>query len=171
MVPFFCSPLFLDSETGSKRAQRLQRLSEEKTMIVHTPNNAIGTFNHHSDIVSKLKKQSGLDFHFGPRIIVTSLSDYSHSEIKIDKRLGQSPRLVTIKMSKQTSGFVAIQRRQQRLSPWNRLAILSLSLLLLVTFSSLKAADASYAISVDPGDEECYTFSAPSNVGSTSTIS
>lgn len=66
---------------------------------------------------------------------------------------------------------MAIRRRQQRLSPWNRLALLSLSLLLLVTFSSLKAVDASYAISINPGDEECYMFSAPSNVAGTSTIS
>jgi hypothetical protein len=66
---------------------------------------------------------------------------------------------------------VAIRRRQQRLSPWNHLALLSLSLLFLVTFSSLKAVEASYAISIDPGDEECYMFSAPSNVAGTSTIS
>jgi len=66
--------------------------------------------------------------------------------------------------------FSTIWSRQQRPSPCNHLVLLIMSLLL-VTFSSFKAVDASYAISIDPGSEECYIFLTPSDVGSTSTIS
>merc|ERR1719343_435850 len=52
----------------------------------------------------------------------------------------------------------------------NNIALLVLSVLLLVTFSGLKTVDASYAISIYPGTEECYIFLTPSNVGTTSTI-
>ena len=67
---------------------------------------------------------------------------------------------------------VAVRRSQQRLFPWNHLALLSISLLLFVILVSVKAYDASKAlINIDNGDGECYIDAAPSNVGSPSTIS
>jgi len=73
-------------------------------------------------------------------------------------------------MPKQTGSFKTTRRKQQRPSPLNYLARLVLSLSL-VTFTSFMVVDASYAISIDPGSEECYVFFTPKDVGSTSTIS
>jgi hypothetical protein len=76
---------------------------------------------------------------------------------------------VTITMPKMPESLI-IRRRQQRPSPWKDLSAAVFSLLF-VAFSGFKTADASYAISIAPGSEECYTFLTPSNVGTTATIS
>jgi len=54
---------------------------------------------------------------------------------------------------------------------WRNQLSLTLLSLLLVTFGGLKTVDASYAISIDAGTEECFVFLTPSDVGTTSTIS
>mmetsp|Transcript_3087 Transcript_3087/g.6664 ORF Transcript_3087/g.6664 Transcript_3087/m.6664 type:complete len:251 (-) Transcript_3087:193-945(-) len=43
--------------------------------------------------------------------------------------------------------------------------------LLLVAFSGFHAVDASYAITIEPGSEECYTFMTPNAINSFSTFS
>jgi len=72
-------------------------------------------------------------------------------------------------MGQRIGGFVTIRTTRSSLRNF-QLVILLLSLLV-VTFSSFYTVDASYAISIEPGTEECYIFLTPSDVGSFSTIS
>lgn len=71
-------------------------------------------------------------------------------------------------MLKQSTGC-ASTRNMKRLSPRNHVTKVILSLLLVV-LSGFKAVDASYAISVDPGSEECYIFMIPKGAGNGSTV-
>eukprot|EP00535_Pseudo-nitzschia_heimii_P004031 CAMPEP_0197183298 /NCGR_PEP_ID=MMETSP1423-20130617/7740_1 /TAXON_ID=476441 /ORGANISM="Pseudo-nitzschia heimii, Strain UNC1101" /LENGTH=238 /DNA_ID=CAMNT_0042633863 /DNA_START=81 /DNA_END=797 /DNA_ORIENTATION=- len=62
------------------------------------------------------------------------------------------------------------QSRERRPASGNRLVPLMRSILLVAGLASLRVANASYAISIDPKSEECFVYVTPSDVSSTSTI-
>lgn len=62
------------------------------------------------------------------------------------------------------------RRQSSSLSRVRRLVLLC-SLLLFVAVSNFGSVDASYAISIGPGDEECYIFMSPKDVNRFSTFS
>ena len=78
-------------------------------------------------------------------------------------------QVTTETMNTQYSRTRTIRRREQGLARQNSLSLLLLSLLL-VTFLGSKTVDASYAISINPGTEECYIFMTPGDVATTSTV-
>jgi len=98
------------------------------------------------------------------------MKEYARVYFLTTKRKHQNTRKSVGQMSKETGSCVTTRRRQQRQFPRIQSALLSL-LILLATLFSLKPVDASYAISIDPGSEECYIFLTPIDVGTTSTMS
>ncbi len=90
------------------------------------------------------------------------MQSLSHTESLLDQFTIET-------MNTQNNTTRTIRRREQGLAGKNRL-YLSLLSLLLVTFWGFKTVDASYAISIDPGTEECFIFLTPSDVATTSTI-
>merc|ERR1719343_1928878 len=75
------------------------------------------------------------------------------------------------KLQKQNGNFASTCRRQHRSALWSCLELLLRSILLVATLTSFRAVNASYAISISAGTEECFLFLIPSNVGKTSTVS
>merc|ERR1719356_1936188 len=61
--------------------------------------------------------------------------------------------------------------RYKRLGSGDCIILLMQSIVLIATLTSFQVANASYAISIDPASEECFTFLTPGTTGSTSTIS